>query len=511
MTTRIKLRRDTATNWTSANVVLALGEPGLESDTRKVKYGDGTTAWTQLAYSAAGVDIGQDGQIAIGDGAGIESSINSIAIGTDAGVGQSWVAIAIGHNAGNDGQGGQSIAIGRSAGEESQDMNAIAIGRFAGSYQQGTESIAIGRYAGSDGQGQHSIAIGSAAGEQNQDWAAIAIGEDAGTLNQNFRAIAIGRWAGEENQNQHAIAIGALAGRFNQNDFSIAIGRHAGEDSQGTNAIAIGNRAGCGSTDPTVEGPSTANWASGGLSGNTTVVLDTTQNIYPGMTISGAGITDITYVVGVDGTTNTITLDTVTNANAEGTYYFSGTQGDYSIAIGYRAGDVIQHDNSIVLNATGGTLVSAADDSFVVKPIRSGATSIALNYNTGTGEVTYSTGTIKTVGNITGTQDIVYPTAINLTNTISKLSDNYTSFYTLDNGVEGQIIYLVPQNGATIANVKVVVGNARILNSGGATTAQTYTNIDYWPFDPSSGTPISNIATLIFTDGAWQASSGSFD
>jgi hypothetical protein len=52
MATQIKLRRDTAANWTSINPVLALGEPGLEIDTRKIKYGDGTTAWTSLAYSA---------------------------------------------------------------------------------------------------------------------------------------------------------------------------------------------------------------------------------------------------------------------------------------------------------------------------------------------------------------------------------------------------------------------------------------------------------------------------
>ena len=52
MTTRIKLRRDTASNWTSANPVLALAEPGLETDTNKVKYGDGTTAWTSLPYAS---------------------------------------------------------------------------------------------------------------------------------------------------------------------------------------------------------------------------------------------------------------------------------------------------------------------------------------------------------------------------------------------------------------------------------------------------------------------------
>lgn len=46
----IQTRRDTAANWTSVNPVLAAGEPGLETDTGKVKYGDGTTAWVSLSY-----------------------------------------------------------------------------------------------------------------------------------------------------------------------------------------------------------------------------------------------------------------------------------------------------------------------------------------------------------------------------------------------------------------------------------------------------------------------------
>ena len=54
MTTRIKLRRDTAANWTQENPVLAAGEPGLETDTGKVKYGNGTTPWAQLSYGGGG-------------------------------------------------------------------------------------------------------------------------------------------------------------------------------------------------------------------------------------------------------------------------------------------------------------------------------------------------------------------------------------------------------------------------------------------------------------------------
>lgn len=54
MTTRIKLRRDTLENWTTNNPVLALGEPGLDTDSNQVKYGDGTTAWNDLSYASGG-------------------------------------------------------------------------------------------------------------------------------------------------------------------------------------------------------------------------------------------------------------------------------------------------------------------------------------------------------------------------------------------------------------------------------------------------------------------------
>lgn len=50
MTTRIRLRRDTAANWTGADPIMASGEIGLEIDTGLIKVGDGTTAWTSLAY-----------------------------------------------------------------------------------------------------------------------------------------------------------------------------------------------------------------------------------------------------------------------------------------------------------------------------------------------------------------------------------------------------------------------------------------------------------------------------
>lgn len=53
----IQTRNDTAANWTLYNPTLAKGEIGLESDTRKLKFGDGVTVWNSLPYfSSGGVD-----------------------------------------------------------------------------------------------------------------------------------------------------------------------------------------------------------------------------------------------------------------------------------------------------------------------------------------------------------------------------------------------------------------------------------------------------------------------
>ncbi|MEG8219011.1 PE-PGRS family protein [Sphingomonas sp. HH69] len=53
---KFRIRRDTSVNWTSINPTLGLGEPALETDTLKVKYGDGVTAWTDLPYAGFTLD-----------------------------------------------------------------------------------------------------------------------------------------------------------------------------------------------------------------------------------------------------------------------------------------------------------------------------------------------------------------------------------------------------------------------------------------------------------------------
>jgi len=56
----IQVRRGTAASWVSANPTLSAGEIGYETDTKRMKVGDGTTAWTTLKYATitpSGSDI----------------------------------------------------------------------------------------------------------------------------------------------------------------------------------------------------------------------------------------------------------------------------------------------------------------------------------------------------------------------------------------------------------------------------------------------------------------------
>lgn len=87
---KLKLRGDTAANWTSVNPVLLANELGRETDTGKIKIGNGSTAWNSLAYQPFGAsitnaDIAANAEIAVSklaDGAA-RQVLQTAANGTD--------------------------------------------------------------------------------------------------------------------------------------------------------------------------------------------------------------------------------------------------------------------------------------------------------------------------------------------------------------------------------------------------------------------------------------------
>ena len=54
---QFQFRRGLASEWTSANPVLAAGEMGIETDTHKIKIGNGTTNWGLLTYGLFATDL----------------------------------------------------------------------------------------------------------------------------------------------------------------------------------------------------------------------------------------------------------------------------------------------------------------------------------------------------------------------------------------------------------------------------------------------------------------------
>ena len=57
MSVKIQIKRTTASAWTSLNPTLDNGEFGYETDTAKFKIGNGSTAWTSLAYANANLSV----------------------------------------------------------------------------------------------------------------------------------------------------------------------------------------------------------------------------------------------------------------------------------------------------------------------------------------------------------------------------------------------------------------------------------------------------------------------
>ena len=64
----IQLLRGTAEALAAKNPVLLAGELGLETDTGRFKFGDGTAAWNSLSYAGGGTELPTNGVYIIKDG-----------------------------------------------------------------------------------------------------------------------------------------------------------------------------------------------------------------------------------------------------------------------------------------------------------------------------------------------------------------------------------------------------------------------------------------------------------
>lgn len=75
---KVLLRGGTAAEWTAANPILAARECGVETDTHRLKVGDGATAWATLPYSSAIADSSVTSAMIV-DGTIVDADINASA------------------------------------------------------------------------------------------------------------------------------------------------------------------------------------------------------------------------------------------------------------------------------------------------------------------------------------------------------------------------------------------------------------------------------------------------
>jgi hypothetical protein len=94
---------------------------------------------------------------------------------------------------------------------------------------------------------------------------------------------------------------------------------------------------------------------------------------------------------------------------------------------------------------------------------------------------------------------------LDITRAVQKLANGE---YSLADGAEGQIMYFVPQTGATPSGVGVRIANARVVTDSNSEVRE---NNLFLPFSGSVASRLNNVVTLIFTDGAWNLSTGEWD
>jgi len=84
MAVKIQLRRGTTSQWTS-NIVLSAGEVGVNTETKQIKVGDGSTTWGALPYFASGTitSVTAGAGITVYTTAGSSASSGAISIAID--------------------------------------------------------------------------------------------------------------------------------------------------------------------------------------------------------------------------------------------------------------------------------------------------------------------------------------------------------------------------------------------------------------------------------------------
>lgn len=223
--------------------------------------------------------------------------------------------------------------------------NGVAVGYRAGN-RLGNLSIAIGHQAAEgsatpgDEQGDYCVAIGAGAAQYGQGTQSVAIGYESAQTGQGTYSVAVGYSAGNTTQADRCVAVGREAGNTSQSQGAVAIGSSCGVVSQGSSSIAIGYLAG-------QYNQGIQSVAIGGAAGQGLALSDNQRefSVSVGYRAGQVGQKDRTVAIGMlAGQTQQAQAATAVGYGAGQT-----NQETQTVAMGYLAGSVSQRAESVAI------------------------------------------------------------------------------------------------------------------------------------------------------------------
>lgn len=161
----IRVKRGTASYLAEQNEILASGEPCLEIDTGKVKYGDGITPWNQLAYASGGDEIAGTNNEVTGTDGFIGGGADNAVGGTNAAIlgGKDNAAMSpqSGVVLGQDNTASKPNAVVVGGNNNTADGNNSVVLGGTGNATTGPNSLACGKHAVAGKESQFALSSGS--------------------------------------------------------------------------------------------------------------------------------------------------------------------------------------------------------------------------------------------------------------------------------------------------------------------------------------------------------------
>lgn len=445
-TANINIRRDTAANFTSANPTLQLGEIAYETDTGNFKVGNGSTAWTSLAYSTPYKSTAACESTNVGIGTSAASKLAAGGVENTAVGNQALLETTTSDN---------NTAVGSRAGKNITGNSNTCIGMRAGEgIGTGSENVYIGYLTGvSAGTSNSNTAVGAAAGLSlnSSSSANVFVGKDAGfSATSMSNSVAVGLQAlgnASTASLSNLTAVGSQALRFTQTGIHTAVGSAAlYNNTSGTSNTAVGFQA---------------------LKDNTTGSYNT-------------AIGNQALVANQTGTRNV----------AVGEYAMDGNRGDDNVAVGINAGyrkwggndNIIIGDYAASGEPSGDNLSFSISDSVV---IGSGAY-LKPAGTTASPTVTFSSGTpgkVNRAGHGLAANTVV----------------SFTTSGTLPSGIAANTSYFVRNPGTNDFEISLTSGGTSInlTNTGSGTH-----KVIYAVAGGNGNTVIGRAAGAIMTTGA---------